>query len=233
MSDYQCRFCNKSFTRERILSSHLCERKRRWTSKDEIDSRIAFNVWLDFMNYVSPTIKKKRMFDDFILSPDYIGFVKFANYLIGLRPIECDNFIKWIFKIGVRLSDWTKPGTYQLYVQEASKKETAERALERAILAMQEWGENTGENWQNFFKKVATATAMNMVVLGRISPWIIYTTDAAQELLDRMEPGQIDTVIKHVDIEWWKKKLKRSPNEVEWINTTMTQAIDSTCLNSV
>jgi len=225
MSDYQCRFCNKTFTRERTLSSHMCERKRRWMNKDEAESRIAFSVWADFMKYVSPNTKKPKSIDDFIRSPDYIGFVKFANYLIALRPVESDKFIKWLFKLGVRLGDWTKPGTYQLYVQEAAKKETAERALERAILAMQEWGETTGDNWQYFFKKVAPATAMNMVVLGRLSPWIIYTTDAAQELLDRMEPGQIDTVAKHVDTEWWIKKIKRNSDEAEWINTTMKQVL--------
>ena len=225
-TDYQCRFCNKSFTRERTLSSHMCEKKHRWMSKDDASSRIAFSVWVDFMKYVSPQSKKQKTIDDFISSRDYIGFVKFANYLIELRPMESDKFIHWLFKMGVRLSDWQRPGTYQLYVQEASKKETADRALEKTILTMREWGDNTGENWQEFFNKIAPATAMNMVVMGRLSPWIIYSADAAQRLLDRMEPGQIDTVAKHVDTEWWKKKINSSPEEVEWINTTIQQALD-------
>lgn len=193
--------------------------------KDDSASRIAFNVWVDFMKYVSPNTKKAKIFDDFIRSPDYIGFVKFANYLIELRPLESDKFIQWLFKMGVRMSDWQKPGIYQLYVQEESKKETADRALERALLLMKEWSETTGENWQEFFNKIAPASAMNMVVMGRLSPWIIYSTDCAQQLLDRMEPGQIDTVAKHVDTIWWINKLKNNPKEVQWINTTMAQAI--------
>lgn len=226
-ADYQCKFCGKAFTRERTLSSHMCEKKRRWMNKDEPSTRIGFSVWSDFMKYVSPNTKKVKTVDDFIRSPDYLGFVKFANYLIELRPIESDKFIQWLFKMGVRLGDWQKPGTYQLYVQEAAKKETADRALERTILSMQEWGERTGERWQDFFKKIAPATAMNMVVMGRLSPWIIYSTDAAQNMLDRMEPGQIDTVAKHVDTEWWIRKLKANPSDMEWINTTMTQALDT------
>lgn len=225
MIDYQCKFCNKAFTRERTLSSHMCEKKRRWMSKDEIADRIAFSVWSDFMKYVSPNTKKVKTVDDFIKSADYIGFVKFANYLIDLKPLESDKFIHWLFKMGVRLSDWQKPGTYQLYVQEAAKKETADRALERTIISMREWSEVSGEDWQEFFNKIAPSTAMNMVVMGRLSPWIIYSTTAAQSLLDRMEPGQIETVTKHVDTEWWKKKLKENPQEAVWINTTMQQAI--------
>jgi hypothetical protein len=67
---------------------------------------------------------------------------------------------------------------------------------------------------------------MNMIVLGRISPWIIFSTDAAQSLLDRMEPGQIDKVAEHVDTKWWKNKLKNQTTEVQWINTTLRQAIN-------
>lgn len=225
IQDYQCRFCGKAFTRERTLSSHMCERKRRWMNKDESASRIAFSVWLDFMKYVSPNTKKEKTIDDFIRSADYIGFVKFANYLIELRPLESDKFTHWLFKMGVRLTDWTKPGTYQLYVQEAAKKETAERALERTILAMTEWGDKTGNRWQTFFDSVAPATALNMVTMGRISPWIIYSTEAAQRLLDRMEPGQIDTIAKHVDTKWWIKKIKQDMKQVQWMNTILTQAL--------
>jgi hypothetical protein len=194
-----------------------------------MDSRMAFSIWTDFMKFVSPNTKKVKTVDDFIRSPDYIGFLKFANYLIELKPVESDKFVQWLFKMGVRLSDWQRPGTYQLYVRESAKKETAERALERAILIMREWGEATGNDWQKFFNKIAPATAMNMISMGRISPWIIYSTDAAQTLLDRMEPGQIDTVAKHVDTEWWIKKLKTNQDEVRWINTTMAQALDTLC----
>jgi hypothetical protein len=194
-------------------------------SKDDSECRIAFSVWVDFMKYVSPNTKKEKTVDDFIRSADYIGFVKFGNYLIELKPVEGEKFIQWLFKMGVKLSDWTKPGTYQLYIQEISKKETPERALERAVLAMNEWAERTGNNWQDFFRKVAPATAMNMITTGRISPWIIYSTVEAQDLLDRMEPGQIDTITKYVDTAWWTKKIKTNQTNAQWINTTMTQAL--------
>ena len=194
-------------------------------SKDDPESRIAFSVWADFMKYVSPNAKKEKTVDDFIRSADYIGFVKFANYLIELRPVEGDKFVHWLFKMGVKLTDWTKPGTYQLYVQEAAKKETAERALERAIILMNTWAEQTGNKWEEFFQKVAPATGMNMITTGRISPWIIYSTNEAQDLLDRMEPGQIDTITKHVDTEWWKNKIRQNKKSAQWINTTMTQAL--------
>ena len=46
----------------------MCEKKRRWMSKDEADSRIAFSVWTDFLKYVSPNTKKTKSFEDFVCS---------------------------------------------------------------------------------------------------------------------------------------------------------------------
>ena len=208
----------KKFARERTLSSHMCEKKRRWMSIDEPSSRIAFQVWYDFMKYVSPQTKKERSTDDFIRSPDYIGFVKFANYIIELRPNETNKFIKWLFKHSVKLSNWNKRETYSLYIQESSKTETVERAVERMVLLMKSWSEETGNSWEQYFQEVPTATAVNSIVMGRISPWIIYSSKSAQDLLDRMEPGQLETITRSIDTEWWTRKIQKSQTEVIWCN---------------
>lgn len=217
----KCRWCGREFTRERTLASHMCEKRRRWMNKDEPASRIAFQVWLEFMRSVSPNAKREKTQEDFIRSHDYMGFVKFANYLIELRPVESDRFIKWLFKMGVRLADWCKPGTYTLYVQENNKRETAERAVERTVLAMREWSDDSGSPWQEFFGRVPAVTAMNMIIMGRISPWVLYGSDAAQKMLDRMEPGQLAAIARSIDTEWWMKKIKKNPEELIWINSLM------------
>lgn len=215
---YQCKYCMKMFARERTLSSHMCEKKRRWMSIDEPSSRIAFQVWYDFMKYVSPQTKKERTTEDFIRSPDYIGFIKFANYVIDLRPTETNKFIKWLFKHSVKLSNWNKRETYSLYIQESSKLETVERAVERMVLLMKSWSEETGHDWEDYFQKVPTVTAVNSIVMGRISPWIIYSSKSAQDLLDRMEPGQLEVITRSIDTEWWTKKIQKSQAEMNWCN---------------
>ncbi len=218
---YQCKYCMKEFARERTLSSHMCEKKRRFMAIEEPSSRIAFQVWYDFMKYVSPQTKKERTTDDFIRSPDYIGFIKFANYIIELRPTETNKFIRWLFKHSVKLSNWSKRETYFIYIQESSKKETVERAVERMVLLMKSWSEQTGHSWQDYFQEVPTVTAVNSIVMGRISPWIIYSSKSAQDLLDRMEPGQLEEITRSIDTEWWTKKIQKSPAEVKWCNTIL------------
>ena len=188
---------------------------------EEPSSRIAFQVWYDFMKYVSPQTKKERTTDDFIRSPDYIGFIKFANYIIELRPTETNKFIRWLFKHSVKLSNWSKRETYFIYIQESSKKETVERAVERMVLLMKSWSEQTGHSWQDYFQEVPTVTAVNSIVMGRISPWIIYSSKSAQDLLDRMEPGQLEEITRSIDTEWWTKKIQKSPAEVKWCNTIL------------
>lgn len=220
---YQCRWCSKSFTRERTLSSHMCEKKRRWMISDEPASRIAFQVWLDFMRHVSPHTKKAKAIEDFIRSPDYVGFVRFANYLIELKPVDSDQFIRWLFKMNVRLQDWQKAGTYSLYIQESSKRETAERAVERTLLSIKAWSEENEIPWQEFFDRVPAVTAMNMIAMGRISPWVLYSSSQAQAMLERMEPGQLEVVARSIDTEWWIKTTKKHQEQMRWINDLLSQ----------
>jgi hypothetical protein len=188
---------------------------------DEPPSRIAFQVWLDFMRHVSPHTKKERTLEDFIRSPDYTSFIKFANYLIDLKPVDSDKFIKWLFKMNVRIADWLKGGTYSLYIQESSKRETAERAVERTLLTIKEWAEQADMPWQDFFDRVPPVVAMNMIAMGRISPWVLYALPKAQSMLERMEPGQIDVIARSIDTEWWIRKIKHSQEEVNWISTLL------------
>lgn len=216
-----CKFCKKTFSRERTLAVHVCEIRRRWENKDDAPNRIAFNVWHKFIKYVSTNLKAEKTVDDFIRCRDYLGFVKFANYLIELKPNESENFIDWIFKSGLRISEWQHPSTYRLYIQEFLKKETPERALERTILTIREWEEQTGKDCRDFFNLVAPAAAMNMLAAGVISPWILYSSESAQKMLDRMEPVQLENITKHLDTTWWKKNIMNNKEEAKWINTMM------------
>jgi hypothetical protein len=219
--DYTCKWCKKSFARERTLSSHMCEKKRRWAESDSRESQLAFNVWNDFRKHVSPNIKKDKSIEDFIQSKDYVAFIKFARHLIDLRPIDPNAFIKWLFKMGIDMRDWSKAGTYYLYQSELNKKETVERAVERSVLFIEKWSTENGYAWRNFFKRVPVVSAMNFIVMGRISPWLLYALDSAQEMLGRMEPGQLEYIARSIDTEWWHEKINKNPDQVQWIRTIL------------
>ena len=78
-TDYSCEFCNAKFARERTILSHICETKSRWLNKDQQSNRIAFQVFTIF--YAKHTSSKHpKTYLEFIKSPYYMAFIKFANY---------------------------------------------------------------------------------------------------------------------------------------------------------
>ena len=136
---FECKFCGKSFQREKTLIAHMCEQKRRWVNKDAKYVRLGFLAYNRFYEISSPT-SKKRTYENFAKSKYYIGFTKFCIYILNVNAIDAEKFIDFVIKSGVKLDKWTSDAVYETYIRELNKKETAERAVERGILLIQQWG---------------------------------------------------------------------------------------------
>jgi hypothetical protein len=221
---HQCKYCKKSFARESTLMTHMCEKKRRKMGEHDKANRIAFNIWLKFYKYTSPTSKKQKTYDDFIDNKFYTSFLKFARHCIDLSPYDLDGFADFVFRNAVKIDDWCKNYVYEMYVRENNKKESVDRAAERVILLMQNWSEQTGEVWTDFFDRVNTNQATQWIITGRISPWIIYGSSAGQRLVDRLTEEQIMLVAENIEPKYWQFRLARNKQDTEWIEQTFDKA---------
>jgi len=220
---YKCKFCKKEFVRETTLVSHLCEQKRRIAAKDDKQNRIAYLSWLTFRKTTIANTKKDKPYEDFATSRYYTDFMKLSKYMIELK-LDCDDFIKFLLKHSVKMSDWTKNFVYEEYVREKLKKETVERAVERSILHMKEWAEKTGGSWEEYFAKVPPAQAVHDFKTGRLSPWCTFATDQGSRLIDRLEPGQITDLIEFLDAKPWRARVKRQAADAAWVQLVFNKA---------
>jgi hypothetical protein len=221
-----CEYCARSFKEELSLINHSCEKKRRWFSKDDPPVRIAFMAWTRFyeLNAHLTKASAKRTFKDFMDSPYYIAFVKFGRHLIALNVIDSAKFIDYVIKNNLPLDNWTHDKVYEQYVQDLLKTESPETALERNIQLMQTWGEEFNEPWNDFFKKVAPSQAAAWVASGRLSPWVMYNADSAEQLLDRCGPEQLAMITKFAKPAQWKIRFNKNKDGADWIRTTLRSA---------
>ena len=78
--NFKCGYCGKAFAKEKTLSVHVCEQKRRHLSKTEKHVQLALLTYQRFYE-ISQKTQSKKTFEEFATSPYYNAFVKFGSFM--------------------------------------------------------------------------------------------------------------------------------------------------------
>lgn len=168
--------------------------------------------------------RQAKSFEEFAKSKYYGDFTKFGRYLMDINAVNPIAFVEFIIKMQIPLSKWRSPTIYETYLRELTKKETPEAAIERNFSLMQQWARDTGEEWFDFFRKVKPTLATMWIRSGRISPWVLYTAESAEEMFARMSDEQKVLVQQVIDPKFWETKFGGDMDTVSAITETLREA---------
>lgn len=221
-----CEFCKRSFTKELSLVNHSCEKKRRWFQRDEPHARFGFLAWNRFyeLNHFGKKTEFKSNYRNFIDSQYYNAFIKFGIHIRDLNAVEPAKFIDYVIKNNLPIDKWTHDFVYEQYIRELTRQETAEQALERNILLMYEWSMQTGDSWNDFFRKVNPNQAVMWIKSGRISPWLLYNVDSAVDFFERCTPEQLNIIKTCAPPGPWKIKFNKNTDSCDFIRKTLKES---------
>ena len=220
--NYQCKFCGKKYVKESTLSSHLCEPKRRHQQKNEKGVLLGFQAYRMFFKFTQG--KQNKTYEEFAKGPYYAAFVKFGRYLHSMDAVKPERFIEWIIKNNKKLDHWCKEAFYDEYLLEYSRIENPQDALERSILEMAKWADESGNPVNCYFKHASENRIARSISNGRISPWAVYTSDSGLAVLERFNEEQITLVYQWIDPDYWNTKLKRYNEDATWCKAVMSEA---------
>ena len=220
-----CKFCGKSFKRERTLASHVCEPKRRHADSVERYWQLAFRTYQKFYKYNYPTRNKDRTKEQFIKSQYYSGFIKFGRFLSTGLVLNHEKYVEYVIRNAVKLERWSSDAIYDEYLKEHLFKETVDRAAERMMLHIMNWASDHDQLADNFFNELTSAKALLLIRNGTISPWIIYGTHQGEKIIDSMSDEQLDIVVKFIDPRKWKPKIKMKQSEAKWLKDIFNNLI--------
>lgn len=218
-----CKWCNKSFASERTLSAHMCVKKRRWADKDLTHIRLGFRVFQMFYE-LNTTASKPKSIEDFIQSQYYEGFTKFGRSCLVNEYLKPEQFAEWLIKNGKKLADWSKDKMYDEYLLEYVKKEPGMKALERSIIYLTTWSDETGNNWNQYFNEVTPSRAVHDIRSAKISPWLLYLSNSGDELLSKFSDEQVKMIQKIIDATFWMKVFAQNKEEVREIKQACEEA---------
>ena len=223
---HSCQFCNKVYSRESTLITHLCEPKRRFNQKNEQGVQIGFNAYLRFYEKTQGSAQLKT-YDDFCNSNFYIAFVRFGRYLVDIRAVNVKSFTDWLLTNNHKLDHWTKDKLYITWLAEYMRKEPVQDAIERALREMQLYADtNTTleNNFSNYFRLGSSNLICYHISTGRISPWVIYNCDSGVAWLNEINAEQINMIISWIDPDYWSKRFRDYVADAEWCKMILKEA---------
>lgn len=219
---FPCSFCSLKFSRESTLVAHICPKKKRYVERDQPERRIAFNAYCRFYELTQPQAKKVRTIENFIESSLYTDFYKFGRFIYLLNPINPSDYVDFVINSTAPISDWITDKVYNLYLEDFMKREPVRSAIERSLNTMGSWCDENSVEITDFYASVPPGQLTYFLKSGKISPWMLYATDAGLSALSRINDEQMSVVIGIVSPDFWQKKLLRSLEDYQFAQEFLT-----------
>lgn len=211
---FDCTFCGKVLLRETSLIKHLCKKKRRYLERERQDVRFGYMAYRLFYEIHYRNRKIPVSPDHFRESSVYDAFVKFGKYVVDVNAIAPEEFIRYAIHSRTSVDNWASDRLYREYVRNLNKVESYDRAIERTLLLAESWANKEGMEIKNFFREITPSRAVQWLMSGRISPWVIFNCQSGRDLMDKFSSEQYDLLAKAIDMKFWSKKFLDSIDEV-------------------
>jgi hypothetical protein len=218
---FKCEYCGKSYKQERTIAAHMCRDKKRYLQKDEQHIKLGltfFNEWYR----IAMGHNGKKDYKAFMKSQYYGAFARFGLYVLEARVIAPDRYLSWLIVQQKPVDIWCKDSIYNEYLTEESKRETAERALERFVIHADKWSQRTGFHWTEYWNEVQVFSLVNDIKMGKISPWVFLSYNVAKQKLDELPVELLGEIADTIDLGFWQRKLTLNKPTVKWIDTVLT-----------
>ena len=221
---YTCEFCQKSFSRESTLATHVCEPKRRHLAQSEPSVRRAHVAFQMFHNSLSPKKMVVKTYQEFCASTLYSAFVKFGSWSIENQVQEYQALVDYLLRNNVKIDRWCDVNLYNQYLVDLLDNENSEQAIKRSLDTITTWARDTGNEWTSFFGKCHPNVIINWIRSGRISPWLLYNSTTAIGFFEKCSDEQLLMIQEAASSRKWKIRFLRRKEEADAIQDCLKAA---------
>ena len=208
---FVCKYCQRGFSREKTLFSHMCEQKRRWQQEKDKGVQMGLQAYLRF--YESSQGGQKKTYGDFVNSQYYNAFVKFGKHIIDIKAINPSAFIDYVLKNNIKLDKFCKDENYQNYLEQHLRVESWQDAIARSLQNMEKWADENGVHLHTYFFAANPNKICSHIVNGRVSPWVIFNCETGVAFLGKLNPEQLTIIYPYIDPDFWRQHFVKYHQE--------------------
>jgi len=222
--EYKCEFCNKYFVRESWYKKHMCEKKQRFESRNELSTIKAHKLFCQWqrMNRYTKRGKRDKNMKEFTQSPYFNAFVKVQKFIQNNYVVSGDRYISWIVWNKIPEPTWCSKNTLTSYLEYIQENEKPENQAKQTFRAMVEWADDTGNDITDFFTVLTPGQALNMIRENKLTPWVMFGyKDCVDDLTGRFEGDPLYALDDHINIQYWFDRVKDNPRQQSVLNTTL------------
>lgn len=224
--DYKCKFCDKKFKREETVTTHKCVKRDRYNDRESRQMREAYRMFIEFMKFHHLAIKKsEEPLMAFVKTKYFNEFYDFAGYVLEHEILNKEQYIQEMLCSGTPANQWCAHKTLEAWVIKNIREEHPRRGIERSIMALDEWGTATGNDWWTFFDEVSSERAIMWFEMGKVSPWLIYVAnpESGNKLLNRLSNSEFSYLVKFIDPTYFQIKTIQYQAEVNELRALLTE----------
>lgn len=214
----KCEYCESRINSDEF-EDHICSKMKRLKDKNKKEFIVGFWSFKVFKKWNTiRKLKEDPSINDFVKFRNYNTFIKFGKRYSFLGVKETEQFMLHICKNEIPFKDWLEIKTYDSWLIKKSINEDPIDASESGIKLMLEWQTKSEYEWIDFFREVNTEIAVEFIISGKLSPWLVFS-GIANDLLERMSDRQLDILTETLNIEVWTEQITKHYDEIEHIKS--------------
>jgi hypothetical protein len=222
---FVCKYCNRSFSKEKTLASHVCEQKRRWQQEKDKHVQVGMQAYVRFFEKTQGNTRaSNKTYGDFANSPYYNAFVKFGKHVMDIRAINTAKFIDWVIDNNIKLDQWTYDTHYEKYIDAHLRVESWQDAVSRSLKTMETWADEQDVQLNSYFFAGKLTKVCHDIVYGRVSSWVIFNCESGVNFLGKVNEEQLALIYPYIDPDFWQKNFIKYHNETEIVKSALKEA---------
>lgn len=170
MSVFECKYCLRSFKREKSFKKHACTVMKRYIIARTPTGITAFE---DYKKWIKTKGHIAHDLDVFVNSSFFVSFIKFAAFTRKIALPSKLKFIEYMVSKNIYPKDWSSETVYKHYIAQYESILTPDEQAAVTIDTIFELARIFECDSTEIFNYIEPSSLIQIVQAKKLSPWIL------------------------------------------------------------